>query len=129
MPHRARTRAAARFEGFRNFASFTQDDPDEKSTDVAVSRVSVEQRGSLVLIRIEGSHFLWKMVRRMVGVMVAVGQGTLEVDDIDELLREPSGLPATLTAPASGLFLERVQYRDDKAPSSQDPAGGLLTIA
>ena len=82
------TRAAARFEGFRNFASFTQDDPDEKSTDVAVSRVSVEERGSLVLIRIEGSHFLWKMVRRMVGVMVAVGQGTLEVDDIDGMMNQ-----------------------------------------
>ena len=44
------TRAAARFEGFRNFASFTQDDPDEKSTDVAVSRVSVEERGSAMAL-------------------------------------------------------------------------------
>jgi tRNA pseudouridine38-40 synthase len=90
--------------------------------------VTVEERGSLVLIRIEGSHFLWKMVRRMVGVMVAVGQGSLEEGDIDELLREPSGLPATLTAPASGLFLERVRYRDDTIPHDRLVSPGLLNV-
>jgi tRNA pseudouridine38-40 synthase len=121
------TRAAARFEGFKNFASFTDDDPEEKSTDVAVSRVHVEERGSLVLFRVEGSHFLWKMVRRMVGVLVSVGQGSLEEGDIVELLSQPSGLPATLTAPASGLFLERVWYPGDKAADRRG-APGVLTV-
>jgi len=121
-------RAAARFEGFKDFASFTQADPEEKSTDVAVSQAMVVERGSLVLIRIEGSHFLWKMVRRMVGVLVAVGQGSLEEGDIDELIREPSGLPATLTAPASGLFLERVRYRGDKSLPAGIVEPGLLHV-
>jgi tRNA pseudouridine38-40 synthase len=121
-------RAAARFEGFRNFAAFTRDDPDEKSTDVAVSRVTVAEHGALVLVRIEGSHFLWKMVRRMVGVLVAVGQGTLEERDIDELLSRPSEMPATLTAPASGLFLESVRYRTDKPERGGGGAGGILAV-
>jgi tRNA pseudouridine38-40 synthase len=103
--------AAAAFEGFHDFAGFTDDDPGEKSTDVQVSRVEVVEDGALLLVRVEGSHFLWKMVRRMVGVLVAVGRGDLEVTDIAELLAAPSGLPAQLTAPAAGLFLERVRYR------------------
>ena len=110
---RAMRRAAAAFEGFRDYASFTVDDPEEKSTTVAVSRVRIDEAGDLVLVRVEGSHFLWKMVRRMVGVLVAVGRGDVREAQVEAFLREASGIPATLTAPAAGLFLERVIYPDD----------------
>jgi tRNA pseudouridine38-40 synthase len=110
----AMARAAAAFEGFRDYASFTIDDPEDKSTTVAVSRVRVEASGDLVLVRVEGSHFLWRMVRRMVGVLVAIGRGELREAHVGTFLQEPSSLPATLTAPASGLFLERVIYPADE---------------
>jgi len=116
----AMRRAAVRFEGMRDFASFTDDDPEEKSTKVGVTRVRLDEAGDLLLLRVEGSHFLWKMVRRMVGVLVAVGQGELKPADLDRLMREPSGLPARLTAPPSGLFLERVTYPGD-APLADAP--------
>ena len=107
----ARMRAAAGLlTGLHDFASFTDDDEDEKSTKVKVSRVDVEEDGALVLVRIVGSHFLWKMVRRMVGVLVAVGRHDLEVEAVAKLLVERSRLPARLTAPAAGLFLEWVSY-------------------
>jgi tRNA pseudouridine38-40 synthase len=64
-------------------------------------------------VRVEGSHFLWKMVRRMIGVMVDVGIGNTSVDQAAVFVREDSSIPATLTAPASGLFLERVYYRGE----------------
>ena len=107
----ARMRAAAGLlTGLHDFASFTDDDEDEKSTKVKVSRVDVEEDGALVLVRIVGSHFLWKMVRRMVGVLAAVGRHDLEVEAVAKLLVERSRLPARLTAPAAGLFLEWVSY-------------------
>ena len=53
------------------------------------------------------------MVRRIVGVMVDVGSGGTTVEQAETFLREESGVPAKLTAPASGLFLERVYYRGD----------------
>src|SRR4029453_8556498 len=65
--------AAALFTGFQDFQSFTDDDPDEKSTTVQIERVEVTEDGALLLVRIAGSHFLWKMVRRFVGVLVGVG--------------------------------------------------------
>jgi tRNA pseudouridine38-40 synthase len=105
--------AAAWFAGMHDFRSFSDDDPDEKSTAVLIDEVTVKEDGDLVLIRVGGSHFLWKMVRRMVGVLVEVGRGGLTVADIDGFLRAPSATPARLTAPSSGLFLERVFYDGD----------------
>jgi len=120
--HLARMRTvAAALRGFNDFASFTDDDPDEKSTEVAVSRLDVVEAGALVLVRIEGSHFLWKMVRRIVGVLVNVGSGGLGTGEVEQFLRQRSDLPPRLTAPASGLFLERVTYRGDKPTADPSP--------
>jgi tRNA pseudouridine38-40 synthase len=106
--------AAGRFSGMHDFQSFSDDDPDDKSTAVLIEDVEIGEDGHLVLIRVGGSHFLWKMVRRMVGVLVEIGRGGLRTSDVDTFLREPSGTPAQLTAPASGLFLERVFYEGDE---------------
>jgi tRNA pseudouridine38-40 synthase len=106
--------AARRFVGRHDFRSFSDDDPNEKSTDVVVETFEVYEDGDLVLIHIEGSHFIWKMVRRLVGVLVEVGRGGLSVDEAAAMLKDRSALPARLTAPASGLFLERVYYEGDR---------------
>jgi tRNA pseudouridine38-40 synthase len=53
------------------------------------------------------------MVRRLVGVLVEIGRGGLPVTAAAAMLNERSELPARLTAPASGLFLERVYYEGD----------------
>jgi tRNA pseudouridine38-40 synthase len=105
--------AARRFLGMHDFQAFTDDDPEDKSTAVLVDGVTIGTDGDLVLVRVVGSHFLWKMVRRLVGVLVEVGRGNLPAAEIDDFLRQPSGTPAKLTAPASGLFLERVFYEGD----------------
>src|SRR5262245_62027134 len=79
--------AATAFLGLSDFRAFTDDDPDDKSTRVLVDRMTVIQRGSLVLIRVGGSHFLWKMVRRIVGLLVAIGRGELGEATVPTLLR------------------------------------------
>jgi tRNA pseudouridine38-40 synthase len=105
--------AAQRFVGLHDFQSFSDDDPDEKSTQVLVGALEIYEDGDLILVHIEGSHFIWKMVRRLVGVLVEVGRGSLTADAAAAMLTERSELPARLTAPASGLFLERVFYEGD----------------
>jgi tRNA pseudouridine38-40 synthase len=110
---RAMGRAGRLFQGLHDFQSFTDQDPSEGSTKVKVEGVEVREDGALILIRIVGSHFLWKMVRRMVGVLAEVGRGDYDEDDVGQLLRAPSDAPARLTAPPSGLFLERVLYEGD----------------
>ncbi len=105
--------AAARFVGMHDFRSFSDDDPAEKSTEVLVESLDLHEDGDLILVHIEGSHFIWKMVRRLVGILVEVGKGGLSAGEAAALLTGDSGLPARLTAPAAGLFLERVYYEGD----------------
>jgi tRNA pseudouridine38-40 synthase len=119
--------AAARFAGMHDFRSFTDADPDEASTAVQVDRVQIEEVDDLLLVRVEGSHFLWKMVRRMVGVIVEAGRGKMAPERVETLMGTVSHLPARVTAPASGLFLERVFYPGDRRDYPLAPAVFLLT--
>jgi tRNA pseudouridine38-40 synthase len=107
----------------KDFRAFTDDEPDEKSTRVLVDSIEIAESGALVLIRVQGSHFLWKMVRRMVGVLAAVGRGDLKPSDAARLLQHDEGpvTPAALSAPAAGLFLEAVLYKGDAGPGPIRP--------
>jgi tRNA pseudouridine38-40 synthase len=115
--------AAAAFSGRLDFRGFTDDDPDEKSTLVHLAPIEIRDSPDALLIVVEGSHFLWKMVRRIVGVLVAAGTGVLRPAETRALLGAPSALPAQLTAPASGLFLARVTYPGDPPSPLPLPPG------
>jgi tRNA pseudouridine38-40 synthase len=143
--------AAARLPGLHDFARFCERPGEQASTLVKVEEARVGTAGDLILIRLVASHFLWKMVRRLVGTMVEVGAGRLAVGDFAGLLAgdetvEPAGsaapaarpravkpiAPAAWTAPPSGLFLERVLYPGDPplgplVPAFPVPAVGALS--
>jgi tRNA pseudouridine38-40 synthase len=107
--------AAAAFSGLHDFRSFADARGGrEEETRVKMEPVEVAEAGSLILLRFTGSHFLWKMVRRLVGVIVEAGRGDLASDEVSPMLRVPSELPAQLTAPPSGLFLESVLYAGER---------------
>ena len=118
--------AAAGMLGLSDFRAFTDDDPDEKSTRVMLEQILVEPRGSLVLVRVMGSHFIWKMVRRIVGVLVEVGKGQLDPMAVQALFSGDSDLPARMTAPASGLFLERVFYEPPQGSDLEITRAGVI---
>ena len=106
--------ACDRFAGFHDFASFADKRMDSNtSTKVQIDDIIVEEIGEFVVLTVSGSHFLWKMVRRMAGILVEVGRGNLTERDIQSMLDGYSDLPARYTAPPSGLFLARVLYEGD----------------
>jgi len=122
----SRMRAAARlFRGMNDFRSFTDQKIEEGSTKVLVQQVEVAESGALILVRIVGSHFLWKMVRRIVGVLAEVGRGAMGEAEVKRLLTAKSRAPAPLVAPPSGLFLERVFYETD---ATEYPIAPLLGV-
>jgi len=102
------------FTGMHDFASFSDDDKSEKSTKVLIENIQMKEDHDLILIRITGSHFLWKMVRRMVGILVEIGRGKKSESDILNYLNSKTNEPAKYTAPPSGLFLENVYYKGDE---------------
>jgi tRNA pseudouridine38-40 synthase len=119
--------AAALLPGRHDFRLFCERPAEQTSTVVVVESVQVATDGALVLVRLMASHFLWKMVRRVVGTLVQVGGGDLDRAGFEALLagqapRAGRGLPAEWTAPSSGLFLERVLYPGDPPLGPLAPA-------
>jgi tRNA pseudouridine38-40 synthase len=106
----AMARVADLFRGRHDFASFCENPEGQESTSVVVESSEMIDWAHEIHYRIEASHFLWKMVRRVVGTLVEVGRGNLASADVERLLQERSSEPAAWTAPPSGLFLEKVLY-------------------
>ena len=113
--------AARNFPGLKDYSSFTDEAGEQSSTKVEVLHASVNDFGDLILFHVVGSHFLWKQVRRMTGVLVEVGRGKLKPADVAAILKTKSDIPAKLTAPPSGLFLEKVYYRNEEISYTSGP--------
>lgn len=108
--------AARMLAGRHDFNCFRAADPSKprESTIVVVDSAEIETEDGLIVIRIEASHFLWRMVRRIVGVLVKLGKGEITTADFEQLLNARCDAKldvAAWTAPASGLFLESVKYK------------------
>jgi tRNA pseudouridine38-40 synthase len=106
--------AAVHFVGMHDFRAFAERQELKKSTKVLVHQVVIFQDEGLLFVRVVGSHFLWHMVRRIIGILVAVGRGLLTQEDVALLLREPSDLAMAHTAPAAGLFFEKAFYGEEE---------------
>jgi tRNA pseudouridine38-40 synthase len=106
----AMARASPLFAGSHDFASFSENPEGRESTRVVVESSEVLDWSHEIHYRVAASHFLWKMVRRMVGALVEVGRGNVTSGELKQLLSASSSKPAAWTAPPSGLFLEKVDY-------------------
>ncbi len=119
----AMARAASLMTGRHDFSRFCERPGEQSSTIVVVEDARIVRDDGLVLVRLTASHFLWRMVRRLVGTLVEVGTGRLAADRVGALLSATGDeRPAEWTAPSAGLFLERVGYPGDPPPADPSPA-------
>jgi tRNA pseudouridine38-40 synthase len=119
-------RAAAGLAGMRDYAGFTDKRVEkDTSTLVLVQEAVLSEVGDLILVRLRASHFLWKMVRRVVGCLVGAGRGEISVQDFEKLFAGPSPYPARFTAPPSGLFLEEVIFPGEAFRRPLEPVLGV----
>ena len=101
-------RAARKLVGRHDFVAFRAADCERETTTRTLYRVTISAQPPLVQIDVEGTAFLKNMVRIIVGTLVSVGRGRMELAGIDELLRSGVRSAAGVTAPARGLTLEQV---------------------
>ena len=102
--------AASAIPGRHDFSAFTDRRlKGDESRIVVVEACDVARADDLILVRIVASHFLWKMVRKLVAFLVEVGRAAVTAEDLRARLSEDAEafLP---TAPPSGLFLEAITY-------------------
>lgn len=69
-------------------------------------------------LEITGNHFLYKMVRNIVGTLAYVGQGKMDPEEILVILDAKSRDAAGVTAPAHGLTLAKIFYPEEIDNSS-----------
>lgn len=106
----AMAKTARIFVGMHDFASFAEKQELKKSTKVLLNGIYLYEDEDMLRLRVIGSHFLWRMVRRLAGVLVEVGRGNLAEDEVATFLTGSNETPSRLTAPPSGLFFEQAFY-------------------
>ncbi|WMM25601.1 tRNA pseudouridine(38-40) synthase TruA [Tissierella sp. MB52-C2] len=98
--------------GTHDFASFMATDSNVKSTIRTIYNISIEKEEELIIFRVEGNSFLRNMVRIIVGTLLDIGFGRLNVEDLSKIILGRNRELAGPTAPAQGLFLEKVFYNE-----------------
>jgi tRNA pseudouridine38-40 synthase len=99
--------------GDHDFAAFQATGSSVKDTARTIWNLDISEEGPEQLrISVSGNGFLYNMVRIMVGTLLLVGTGKLPPEQIKTILAARDRGLAGATAPAHGLCLEKVYYRD-----------------
>ncbi len=115
----AMERAAARLVGTHDFSAFCATGCDIADRVRRIDRIEIFRLGDrLRRIEVAGDGFLRHMVRILVGTLVDVGTGRTPEHGVESILAGRDRRAAGRTAPAQGLFLERVEY-----PAQEDEKG------
>lgn len=103
--------AAQAYVGSHDFTSFCTIDKREKGDLTRnVKMFSVTREDKLVTMTVEADGFLYNMVRIMVGTLLKIQQGKIGQDEIPEIIKKENRKFAGPTAPACGLYLNKVNY-------------------
>lgn len=98
--------------GRHDFKSFQAHDPLRADQDTVrtIKRLTIKKQGDFVYIDVTANGFLYKMVRNIVGVLLAVGSGQVALAEVGKILKSKDRSKAHNTAPAHGLCLMKVVY-------------------
>lgn len=104
-------RASNDLLGRHDFKAFTNTKKGpHKDTVRTIFSIEIIPTEDGFLIEITGDHFLYKMVRNIVGTLCYIGCGKIAPEAITTILQEKLRTQAGMTAPASGLFLKKINY-------------------
>ena len=112
-----RMRGAAKYLlGTHDFSAFMSAGSDTDDTIRTVKYLNIERTGDLIEIRICANGFLYNMVRIIVGTLAEVAFGRFTEKTVLSILESGKRELAGMTAPAQGLYLNRVDYEFPKLP-------------
>ena len=106
--------AGAYLLGEHDFKSFCGAGAQVKTTVRTIHSFSVERENDLITIRITGSGFLYNMVRILAGTLMEIGGGAYPPEKMQDILAARDRKAAGPTAPARGLTLIKIDYKNGK---------------
>jgi tRNA pseudouridine38-40 synthase len=98
--------------GTHDFGAFCAAGAQVHTTVRTVQRAALVECGGLLRLELTADGFLHSMVRIITGLLLEIGSGAREPEALVQARDAPSRGRAAMTAPAHGLFLARVAYRD-----------------
>ncbi|MBE6595789.1 MAG: tRNA pseudouridine(38-40) synthase TruA [Ruminococcaceae bacterium] len=107
----AMQQAAAAFVGEKDFTALRDGDADEHAVRHVFS-ASVTRTGDMISFRVRADGFLYHMVRVMTGTLMDVARGRIPAGEIAARIESRNRQLMGSTAPAAGLYLDRVFYKD-----------------
>lgn len=102
--------AAVHFIGTHDFTSFCSSKTATSNRVRTVRELTIYEQEDKLIMRIEGDGFLYNMVRTIAGMLLAVGKGWHQPEDVKAILALKNRQAAGKTAPSHGLYLENVTY-------------------
>lgn len=102
--------AADSYVGKHDFSAFMASGSKVQSTVRDVKYAKVEKDGDVITFTVAADGFLYNMVRIMTGTLVDVAKGRISADKIGEIINSGERNLAGMTAPAEGLYLNKIIY-------------------
>lgn len=98
------------FVGTHDFSSFCASGSSTKDNVRTVTNVRAERNGDKLLLFFEADGFLYNMVRIMTGTLIDLSRGRLTAGSVPDIIKAKDRSAAGVTAPAHGLYLNKVNY-------------------
>lgn len=96
--------------GNHDFSAFRGSGCQAKSPVKTLDRLDIEKIGDEIIFTVEARSFIYHQVRNMVGTLMLVGAGKLQPEDVERILASKDRSQAGVSAPACGLYLNKVMY-------------------
>jgi len=106
------TSSALKLLGTHDFTSFTSSGTKVTNKVRTIHDIKIIEKNKLIEIRYTGNGFLYNMIRIITGTLIDISRGNIK-EDILNILSAKDRNRAGITAPAKGLYLERVYYDDN----------------
>jgi len=99
--------------GNKDFTSFSKVNTDTYTNNCLITSASWENKGDYTIFTISANRFLRNMVRSLVGTLIDIGLGTIEINEINSIIEKKDRCSAGVSVPAKGLFLYKITYPEN----------------